>query len=251
MQAALRRPLLAVVAAGSLIVAAGCGGSSTPSAAGGSTAPSASATATTSPSTSPSALPGSQQPTQAPPAGFDWVGSSSQGIWLAVPKTWVALNLAQISLSQALRRVSIKGVSTSALLASLTKIKQHNGLFIADLGSASTSPHQFATNVNAFCSAEPIEPGLGAADLLDKELRIEYAKVHATVLSLKNVTVSTTALVIDAKLTLQTTAGYPITELQTLDLTDQSSICEVTASTDNPAQYLGTMRKINNSTHAG
>jgi len=245
MRAALGRPLLAAVTIGSLIAAAGCGGTSPKSAAAPSKTP------TASPSASATPVPGSQQPAQAPPAGYQWVGNPSQAIWLAVPKTWVALNLSHLSLSQALKRVSLKGVSTAAMRANLTSLKQHDALFIADLTSASTSPNQFATNVNAFCSPEVIEPGLGAVSVLDKALRVEYDKIHARVLSLKNAQASNTAVIIDVELALQATAGYTLTELQVIDLTNQSSICEVTLSTDNPAKYLGTLKRISSTVHAG
>lgn len=242
MRAVLTRSVLAAVAAGSLVMAAGCSGNGANSGAAASHSPSVSASP--SASASAAAVSGSQQPTQPPPAGYQWVGSSSQGVWMAVPKSWVAVNLAQLSLGQALQRVSLKGISSAAMRADITTLKQHNALFVADLNSAATSANHFATNVNAFCSPEVIEPGPGAVSVLDNALRIEYQNIHAHLISLKNTQVSTTAVVIQTEITLQSTAGYTITELQTADLTNHGTICEVTLSTDNPAKYLGTLQAI-------
>jgi hypothetical protein len=223
-----------MVAAGSVIIAAGCGGSGSNPGAGTKSSNGA--------GSSSMQAADNQQPKQAPPHGFQWVGNSSQGIWVAVPKSWVAIDLSKLTVRQALH--TLKGVSSATMRADLRTLKQHKALFVADLNSASASAHHFATNVNAFCNNEVIQPGPGAASIFDKALRNEYNTIHAHVVSLKNTQVNSTAVVIQTKLTLQATAGYTLTELQTANVTNHSKICEVTLSTDNPAKYLRTLKKI-------
>jgi len=231
MRSVLTRSLLAMVAAGSVIIAAGCGGSGSNPGANSPASGSSSAQAANG-----------QEPKQAPPHGFQWVGNSSQGIWVAVPKSWVAIDLSRLTVRQALH--TLKGVSSATMRADLKTLKQHKALFVADLNSASASAHHFATNVNAFCNSEAIQPGPGAASIFDKALRNEYNTIHAHVVSLKNTQVSSTAVVIQTKLTLQATAGYTLTELQTANITNHSKICEVTLSTDNPHKYLRVLKRI-------
>ncbi len=245
MRAPVRRALLPGLIAGSLILLAGCAGTSSNNAAGGSTTHTTAPSVTPSQSPSPSAQPpGSQQPAQAPPAGYRWVGSTSQRFWLAVPRDWVALDLSKISITAAVRKASFKGVANSALTADFQNLKQRHALFVANLASAASSPHQFSTNANAFCTTAPFQPGPSSAAGLDSAFKAEYIKIGAHLVSLKNTTVSTTKVIITSELTAQTSGGYTLTEIQVAYLTNQSRLCELTVSTDQAAAYLHTMRKI-------
>ncbi|MGO8958617.1 MAG: hypothetical protein ACLQFR_14795 [Streptosporangiaceae bacterium] len=244
------RTLLTGFIAGSLISLAGCGGTSPSNAAGGASAGTApSATPSQSQSSAPPS--GSQQPAQAPPAGYRWVGSSSQRFWLAVPRDWVALNLANISITAAIRKASFKGVANSALTADFQTLKQRHALFVADPASAVNSPHQFATNANVFCSQTAIQPGPDSANGLDAAFKAAYVKIGAHLVWLKNTTVSATKLIVTSELTAQTSGGYTITEIQVADLTNQGKLCELTLSTDQPTAYIHTMRKIGTTLQAG
>lgn len=258
MRAHLSRNLVVSTSAAALtavaLTLAGCGGSgASPSA----SSPSAAATTATSPPAPPSPAPtattpspGTVRPAAAPPAGYQWVGISSQRIWLAVPDSWVVINLSSSSLNSALRKVSVKGLSASALKSVLTNLRQHHALFLADVQSASTSPNKFATNANAFCNPTDVEPGPGAAGAFESALRGEYAKLNAQVISIKDTTAGDT-LTIRAEIKLQTAGGYPLTELQFVQLTNRSEVCQTTLSTDNPAHYLPVFDKVGRTIQAG
>ncbi len=253
------RMLLAGVTAGSLLVLASCGGTSSTNASGASPTGTASS-ATHSPAaqspaahstTGQSPAPGSQRPAQAPPAGYRWFGSSAQRLWLAVPKDWTALDLSKISISAAVREGSLKAVATSALRADIRNLKQRHALLISDPASAVNSPNQFATTANVFCNPTVFLPGLGVVDALDSTIKAEYAKIGAHLVRLKNTKASSKEVVITSELTAQTSGGYTVTEIQVADLTSQSRLCELTLSTDQPAVYLHTMKKIGATLHAG
>jgi hypothetical protein len=243
---------LALCAAVSLILLSGCAGTGSPHAAGSSTKPTATSTAPTqTPSQSPSpsaSTPGSQQPAQPPPAGYRWIGSSTQRFWLAVPRDWVALDFSKISITAAIRKASLKGVGNPALVTEFQDLKRRHALFVADPASAVNSPHQFATNANVFCSTTVIQPGPGAADALDSTIKAVYVKIHAHLVGLKN-TVTSTKVIITSELTAQTSGGYTLTEIQVTELTSQSRICELSMATDQPAGYLHMMRKIGTTLH--
>jgi hypothetical protein len=253
MRATLPRLVLATVIAGALAIAAtGCVGTGTGTGTG--TSPSAPVTSSApAASQSPAAqtpAPGSQPPAQPPPAGYQWVGSSSQHFWVAVPKDWIALDLSKFTITAAVRQASLKGLPTAALQADFQNLKARHALFIADPASAVSSPNQFATNANLFCGSTPIPPGTATANALDSTIRAEYVKIGAHLVSLKNTTVNSSEVVITSELTAQATAGFTVTELQVTHLTN-NRICELTLSTDQAATFLPTMRKIGRTLQAG
>jgi hypothetical protein len=168
-----------------------------------------------------------------------------------VPKDWTALDLSKISVSAAVREASLKAVATSALRADFRNLKQRHALVISDPASAVNSPNQFATTANVFCNPTVFLPGLGVVDALDSTIKAEYAKIGAHLVRLKNTKASSKEVVITSELTAQTSGGYTVTEIQVADLTSQSRLCELTLSTDQPAVYLHTMKKIGATLHAG
>jgi hypothetical protein len=239
--------LITTAVAGSLIAIAGCGTSPNPNAAASST-PSTASTSTPSGAASTPAS-GSQPPAQAPPAGYEWLGSAQQRIWVAVPKTWVALDLSKLSYRAALRKFSVKGLPSSAVIADVQNLIKRHGLFAADVASASSSAHGFATNANAFCTSTPVEPGQGAATELDSGLRAEYASIHVQVISLKNRVVNANEVILVAQLSVPTTGGFALTEVQETDLTNGGKLCYLTLTTDTPGTYLPIFRKIVRTLH--
>lgn len=236
----LVRPAIMAAITASLITIAGCGGTTSP------TQPTASSDSTPSAvaSSSQAVAAGSTPPAQAPPSGYQWLGSAEQRVWVAVPDSWVALDLSKLSYAAALAKFALKGQSTAAVKADIETLAQKHGLFAADVASAASSPNDFATNANAFCTSTPVEPGPGAASELDTGIRAEYASIHVHVISLKNTVVSDSQITMIAELSAQTTAGFTLTEIQEAELTSAGRICYLTMTTDRPTVYLPIFRKI-------
>jgi hypothetical protein len=219
---------------------AGCSGSAPAS-------PASSSPSSPAPSPQRTAYAG-QRPVQAPPAGYTWAGSSSQRLWVAIPRAWVALNLANVSLSQAARRFSTTGIASSALLADLATLKKQKALFLADPASARTSAHGFTTNASALCQSA----GSGAGGLpgLEAAMRIEYASIKAHVQSIKPVPV-TGGQAFEARLAVTASAGYDITELQVVVLSTTGRTCFVTFSTDDLPAFLPVFGQSAATIHVG
>lgn len=242
------RFLTAVVMAGVAVTAGACSGSSPASTT--SAPPSQAQTASPGPSSSQQGT-ASGQPAAAPPAGYRWEGSTAQGIWVAIPKTWVALNLAHVSLSEVTKRFSTTGIGTSAMRADLASLKKQNALFFADLASYVTSAHGFTTNASALCPpSEVIEPGVAAIPGLEAEMRAEYAKIKARVLSVMPVRI-VGGQAFKASLALTSSTGFVISELQVVVLSDTGQTCFVTFSTDNADGFRATFDKAASTIHAG
>ena len=224
------------ILAGIIIAAAavsGCGGSAAK--------PQASA-APSSAATSASSGLASGVPAAAPPAGYKWAGSTAQGVFFAVPDSWAAIDLAKITLTQAVERFWPKGVSGN-MMATLRQLSQQHAIFVADLASAVQSSHKFATNGNAFCAATPVASGAGSSSALKSLMRAEYAQIGAHGLVFKDVTIDGDTG-IKANFTITTEGGITLTDTQYTVLTKSSRLCYVTLTTDNPASFEQTFSMI-------
>lgn len=249
------RSLTVVALAIAAFALAGCGGSSAPSASSGqSTSPASANTPSstplaTSPATTSTASNG--EPAQAPPAGYQWVGIPSEKAWLAVPVAWVVLNPNDMSVQQALTRTGLTGTAATAMRAAFNEIKANHGIMVADIGSVATSPAKFATNVNMFCTASPIEPGPGAASTIESSMRSAYTKVGGHVLSAQQVSTSATSTTVEVNVDLKTPTGLTAHDLQFVEVTSQGKLCYTTFSTDRAAKFFPVFRKIAATVHIG
>jgi hypothetical protein len=115
------------------------------------------------------------------PAGYRRVGGAAQGISIAIPHSWVTVNLAQQNLQQALKQIGLKGVSQATLSQNLRALIKLRAVFAADLASAASSPGHFATNINAYCSSSGTsDTGSAGVPLLRQSAETELPQVlHA------------------------------------------------------------------------
>jgi hypothetical protein len=115
------------------------------------------------------------------PAGYRRVGGAAQGISIAIPGSWVTVNLAQLNLQQALKQMGLKGVSQATLSQNLQTLIKLRAVFAADLKSVASSPRHFATNINAYCSRSGTsDTGSAGVPLLRQSAEAELPQVlHA------------------------------------------------------------------------
>lgn len=124
------------------------------------------------------------------PAGYKRVGGAAQGISVAIPSSWVTVNLAQLNQQQALKQMGLKGVSQATLSQNLQALIKLRAVFAADLKSAASSPGHFATNINAYCSnSGTSDAGSAGVPLLRQSAEAELPQVlhaqHVTVSEVK------------------------------------------------------------------
>jgi hypothetical protein len=231
-----RESILAGLIIAVAVAASGCGGS-TPK----PQAPVASSAVKTS--ASPSSGLADGVPIASPSPGYKWAGSTAQGVWFAVPNSWAAINLAKVDVTQAISRFGLKGMSGSFMKSALRQLSRQRAIFVADLASAVRSPHQFATNGNAFCESTPLAPGASSSPALKAAVRAQYAQIGAHVLALGDTTIDGRAG-IKSKTAITTAAGMTITETQYIVLGNNGRLCSITLTTDNPARFQRTFNKI-------
>jgi hypothetical protein len=178
----MKGSFLAVSAAVGLAAAiSACGGSS-PSASPAS--PARSPWSQASPATSAGPSPGASATGGAtsPAAGaYQRIGGSAQGVSLAIPSSWVTVDLAEMNVKQAEKRMQIKGVSSETVDSSLQSLKKLDGLMAEDGSSAASAPGHFATNLNAYCLASGVtETGSAGLSSLRQTITQEFQQdLHA------------------------------------------------------------------------
>jgi hypothetical protein len=183
----MKGSFLAVSAAAVGLAAAisACGGSSSPASPPPSAKSSASqASAATSAATSAGTSGGTSATggaTSAAPAGYQRIGGSAQGVSLAIPSSWVTVDLAEMNVKQAEKQMQIKGVSSQTVDSSLQSLKKMDGLMAEDGGSAASAPGHFATNLNAYCLASGVnESGSAGLSAMRQAITQEFEQdLHA------------------------------------------------------------------------
>jgi hypothetical protein len=141
----------AVAAIGLAALVSACGHAASPTSQPPS-APATSAPASASAPASPSTVPeGSALPPGGTPAGYQRIGGPVQGLTVAVPSSWVTVNLGVQTLREAIRKVGLAGADLATLAQTLQALQKLHAVYAIDDSSVAGSPGSFATNVNAYC----------------------------------------------------------------------------------------------------
>jgi hypothetical protein len=128
---------------------------------------------------SPAASPAGSSSAASVPAGYTRVGGAAQGISIAVPTSWVAINLAKQSIQSAANSADLKGISSAELVQDMTSVQKLHGIIVFDVASAADG--HFAGNLNAYCATSGItEVGAAGVPLLKEESAAEIKSLDAT-----------------------------------------------------------------------
>jgi hypothetical protein len=136
---------------------------------------SASATASGSPAASPAA----SNSAATVPAGYTRVGGAAQGISIAAPTSWVAINLAKQSIQSAANSADLKGISPAELVQDMTSLQKLHAILVFDVTSAVDG--HFARNLNAYCTTSGVtQVGAAGVPLVKEEAAAEFQNLDAT-----------------------------------------------------------------------
>ncbi|MBB2910166.1 hypothetical protein FHS43_001429 [Streptosporangium becharense] len=123
---------------------------------------------------------GTVSPTPEPapvPEGFKRIGGVENGLTVAVPQKWVALDLSKENLEEGLKRSGLTGDAAEQARRSLQTLIDNKGIWATDSESVKTSPNGFATNLNGFC--QPVQAP--AMDQLIRETKEQLEQLNAKV----------------------------------------------------------------------
>jgi hypothetical protein len=123
------------------------------------------------------------------PAGDQRAGGSAQGISIAVPKSWISLNLAKQTLASAAKKLDVPGVDAATLEQEMQSLQKDHAIFAYDIASAASSPQHFTRNLSAYCQSSGItETGRAGVPFLQEGIKSELDTV-ATGVTQEDVTV--------------------------------------------------------------
>jgi hypothetical protein len=105
------------------------------------------------------------------PAGYTRVGGVAQGISIAAPASWVAINLAKESVESAANKIGLSGISASTLVQDMESLQKLHAVFVFDVKSAVDSPVHFARNLLKTSATAELEKA-GATHITQRDLEI-------------------------------------------------------------------------------
>jgi hypothetical protein len=115
------------------------------------------------------------------PSGYKRVGGAAQGISVAAPASWVAINLAKESIESAANKISLSGVSPTTLVQDMESLQNLHAVIIFDVKSAVDNPQHFVRNLNAYCVVSGVtDVGAAGVPFLKTSVAAELEKSGAT-----------------------------------------------------------------------
>jgi hypothetical protein len=111
------------------------------------------------------------------PSGFKRIGGSINGLLIAVPESWTAMDLAKDDIQKGLENSGLSGSALEQAKASMQALSANKAVYAMDPDSAKESEHQFATNLNGFCQPSVGASAQGLIDVAKSQLATVNAKV--------------------------------------------------------------------------
>jgi hypothetical protein len=105
----------------------------------------------------------------------------AQGISIAAPASWVAVNLAKETIESAASKIGLHGISATTMVQDIESLQKLHAVIVFDVKSAVDSPQHFARNLNAYCIASGVtDVGAAGVPLLKTGAAAEFEKAGAT-----------------------------------------------------------------------
>jgi hypothetical protein len=179
---------------------------------------------------SPTASPAGSSSAAPVPAGYTRVGSAAQGISVAAPTSWVAIDLAKETIESAASKAGLSGVSATTLVQAMTSLQKMHAVLVFDVKYAVDSPDHFAPNLSAYCVVSGVtDVGAAGVPLLKQTYAAEYGKLGATHLTQRQLEVGGVAGVETSYQLNSSTAGTIYgSQLEVLPKPDK--VCFVTVT---------------------
>src|SRR5258708_9496876 len=218
-----------VAAIGLAAAVSACGGSASTTPPSSSPLTSASASAT-SPASPPPVV----------PAEYQGIGGAAQGVSVAVPSSWVAVNFAEQSLQDAIKKIGLHGVSQATLTRDLQGLQKLHALYAVDIISTASSPGHFATNINAYCTNSGMtESGRAVVAILRQSAATEMRPINPHILSQTAINVGGIPGV-DTSYSLSTSGAGTLhaAQLEVLPKPDRACFVTLTAAGQVPRAVL-------------
>jgi hypothetical protein len=111
------------------------------------------------------------------PAGFKRIGGLANGVLIAVPESWTAMDLTKDDVTKSLEEAGLSGATLEQAKTAAQALVANKAVYAVDPQSLRESETRFATNLNGFC-----QPSVGAsAQALIDVAKSQLATVNAKV----------------------------------------------------------------------
>jgi hypothetical protein len=167
------------------------------------------------------------------PAGYRRIGGPAQGISLAVPKSWVPINLANQTLAAAASKLDVPGFSAATAVQFMQSLKKDHAVFAFDVASAKSSPTHYLRNLYADCSSSGITgTGSSSVPFLAQGVKTEMS-VIASHVTVRDATIGGVPG-IETSYKLDSGSGMDVHGAQLVVLPKPDVMCTVTLSFGSP-----------------
>lgn len=192
-----------------------------------------SATGGASTSASPVASTGAATTAAAIPTGYQRVGGSVSGISLAVPNSWVSVNLAKQSVASAANKLDVPGLNASTIEQDLQSLQKDHAVFAFDVASGASNANHYVRNLNAYCLSSGItNTGRAGVPFLTQATKSELSTIASDITQHDVMIGGVPGLETSYKLNSASGADVQGAQLEVLPKPDV--ICTVTLSFSSP-----------------
>jgi hypothetical protein len=111
----------------------------------------------------------------------------AQGISVAAPASWVAVNLAKETIESAANHIGLSGVSATTLVQQMESLQKLHAVFVFDIKSAVDSPQHFGRNLSVYCTVSGVaDVGTAGVPFLKTGAAAEFEKLGMTHITQKD-----------------------------------------------------------------
>jgi hypothetical protein len=174
------------------------------------------------------------------PAGYTRVGGTAQGISLAAPSSWVAVDLANETLQSAAKKLNLHGISASALVQDMETLQKAHGVFVMDVKAVVDGQQQFAPNLNAYCSVSGVsDAGAAGVPFMKTLAAAEFEKLGATHITQQDIQIGGVPGV-ETSYQLSSSSAGTVYASQLEVLPKPDKVCEVTVTGEKQGNVVRT-----------
>lgn len=170
---------------GVMVMVTACSSSSNSGRAAASASPGGHAASSAAPATA------SPSPAAEPvPSGYTRVGTATQGVSIAAPSKWAAINPTAQAIQEIEKEFHVSGISSSQMTQDIQSLEKLHGIILVDVQSIDATATHYATTLNLYCTPSGItESGSAGLSFFGQAAQEEFQQMGARDVTQKDVTI--------------------------------------------------------------
>jgi len=124
------------------------------------------------------------------PKGYQRIGGTAQGISVAAPASWVALDPTEETAQSVVNQMNLHGLVASTIVQDMAAGQKVHAVFVLDITAAIDSPQRYTPILSAYCTASGLtDTGAAGVPLMKAAAVAEFEKAGATHITQKDLAV--------------------------------------------------------------